>query len=172
MSESIDSCTSCNHHHSGNDDDNEVKFKIVEKMRDRSIILDDEFDGFIQLTGELLVEVDEKPEDSVNLIALAQTIALPENPFTDIDFMNFKWAYSVPEEFGTGTLLTEEKLKELNLSNNLDSVIEYTTGFNLPGYMTLGLIGGICHKMGNVEEIIFYSPNGPQEKSTFYLKIV
>jgi hypothetical protein len=176
MSESIDSCTSCNHHHSenDNDNDNEVKFKIVEEMRNRSIILDDEFDGFIQLTQRLLVEVDEKPEKSDNLILLAETIMCADNVISDMDFMNFKWAYSTDSSssIGMGSVMTEERLKELNLSNNLDSVIGYCNGFNLPDYMTLGLIGGICHKMGNVSEIIVHSPDGPQEKSTFYLKIV
>ncbi|MEX0597296.1 MAG: hypothetical protein WD512_12450 [Candidatus Paceibacterota bacterium] len=157
----------------GNEGDGDnVKFEFVEEMRDRSIILDQQFDEFILLTQRLLVEVDEKPENlGNNLILLAETVMCVDNVISDVDFVNFKWAYSIGSS-GSVSIMTEERLKELDLTNNLDSVIGYADGFTVPDYMMVGLIGGICHKMGNVSEIIVHSPNGPQEKSTFYLKII
>lgn len=166
----------CDHHHIlVNNDENggSVKFEFVEEMRDRSIILDEKFDDFIESTKDLIIEVDEKPEPSPNLIMVAETVMCKDNVISNVDFMNVKWAYSIDVDIleKEMVVLSLKKLKDLNLPNNLDSVIEYADGFNMPDYMLLGLIGGICHQMGNVEEIIIHAPNGPQEKSTFYFKL-
>jgi hypothetical protein len=164
----------CNHNHeidTPSDENGEevVKFKFVEGMQDRSIIIDDRLHELVDLVEEIMVDIEEIPQASDTLFPIGETSMSEDQLGGKMGFFfNFKWAYSIE---GSNTLLTKEKLLELDLPNNLDSLIEYDDGFNIPGPMMFGLFGGISEKLGNVKNLLIYSTDGPTGKSKYYIQL-
>jgi len=157
----------CSHHHShenvGANENGVVEMKFVEEMRDRSIVLDERFKTLAKNAEMICYEYDDKPEPNEHMIPIGHC-SLGEK-LSNHQYFEFKWAYSNEQ---TPTSLTIEKLISLDLPNNIDSVVEYEKGFNIPLSMLFGIFGGIAEKLGNVENIIVHEAEEPEGDMDFF----
>ena len=141
-------------------------FQFVENMRDRSINMDHTFQEFVNLANTMLDSENDGADISINDDGLIFVCEIkPAENIGNLEMFELKWAYSL---VGETTILTQEKLLELNLPNNIDSVVEYNNGVHIPGFVLMGILGAICQQLGNVAQIIVFSetPNVVSSETT------
>lgn len=88
---------------------------------------------------------------------------------TMMGFVRLVWAYSDQEYSGQGTIFEKDDLKEVEFSNNLDSLIDYQESIGAPVSVIFATLECI-RKSKNYENVIFVAPGGTNSKTMIFMR--